>query len=524
MAVEYHLLTCLGRDGVSVTVATTGVVTLANHGMRAGHAVRFTNTGGALPGGLVADTTYYVSATDLDAGSFKVSATNGGSVVDITSTGSGTNKVIGAYWATLPATDPGGGGNYRARYGSAGSERVFAGMYYWFASLVAAASQLKEIILEIEGAWDDTNTNYTAGAALTGYYSIAITSKINGQYGSAFHNGNLSGGYRRINSYSSITINISNQLNCIVDGLEIINTKTAASSNYAISGATGYVAKNCIIQSTGQGIKASVNSNIYNNFVHDCINAGILGHAYFSGPVIYNNTVVGCGVGIDATNGAIHHIIGNVCVGNTTNWGVAPSGGLWANNAGETGDTIWTTAGQSNITGLTAADFENYIVPATSASDFSPSGDSTAHTSSSKLVDVGSQLIALMEAQDIRLAARPSYKNGASTAWDIGAYEFDWGYGLEPLQVTLSISGMAEGSALAVYKTSDGSTIISPTTIGASGSYSTTYSYTGDTQVEVIVRKGTSENKYLPYSAPGLITANGFSLIVNQVIDGVLNG
>lgn len=93
-----------------------------------------------------------------------------------------------------------------------------------------------------------------------------------------------------------------------------------------------------------------------------------------------------------------------------------------------------------------------------------------------------------------------------------------------PKSVSITISGMAEGSVLAAYKISDGAAIISPTTIGATGSYSTTYSYTGDTQIEVVARKGTSGTKYLPYSAPGLITSTGFSLIVNQVIDGVLNG
>lgn len=106
---------------------------------------------------------------------------------------------------------------------------------------------------------------------------------------------------------------------------------------------------------------------------------------------------------------------------------------------------------------------------------------------------------------------------------DIGAYEYDVGY-VPVLQVTLSISGMAEGSIMAVYKTSDGSAIISPTTISASGSYSTTYSYTGDTQITVVVRKGTSGTKYLPYSAPGLITSGGFGLVVSQVEDLVLNG
>jgi hypothetical protein len=173
---------------------------------------------------------------------------------------------------------------------------------------------------------------------------------------------------------------------------------------------------------------------------------------------------------------------------------------------------------------VTSADFKNYVVPVDSTSDFSPSGDSVAHSSSSVLVDAGERALTIMDATDIKNAARPSYKNGSATDWDIGAYEFDWGYGLAPLKVDLAFSGMAEGSIMAVYKTSDGTAIISPTAIGSSGRHSTTYSYTEETQIEVVVRKGTSGTKYLPYSAPGLITATGFSLIVNQVADGVLNG
>lgn len=74
---------------------------------------------------------------------------------------------------------------------------------------------------------------------------------------------------------------------------------------------------------------------------------------------------------------------------------------------------------------------------------------------------------------------------------------------------------------MAIYKTSDGTAIVSPTIIGASGSHMLTYDYVNDTQIEIVVRKGTSGTRYLPYSAPGLITENGFALIVNQVEDTI---
>ena len=75
---------------VTVSIATPAVVTWAAHGLPANAPVVFTTTG-ALPTGLVAGTTYYVSATGLVAGSFQVSATPGGASINTTGTQSGTH-------------------------------------------------------------------------------------------------------------------------------------------------------------------------------------------------------------------------------------------------------------------------------------------------------------------------------------------------------------------------------------------------------------------------------------------------
>lgn len=143
----------------------------------------------------------------------------------------------------------------------------------------------------------------------------------------------------------------------------------------------------------------------------------------------------------------------------------------------------------------------------------------------SPLIDAGVEYITDYP-HDIVGNIRPNYEAATypDNYWDVGPFEYDHGDGLAPQQVDIEISGMAEGSVLAVYKTSNGTAIISPTTIGASGNHSIIYSYAGDTQITVVVRKGTSGTKYLPYTAHGLITSSGFSLIVNQVVDGVLNG
>lgn len=82
-----------GEDptGRVVTVdAVTDVFTLAAHGFSDGDEVSFTTTG-ALPGGLALLTIYYVR--DATAATFKVSATEGGSAVDITDAGAGVHSV-----------------------------------------------------------------------------------------------------------------------------------------------------------------------------------------------------------------------------------------------------------------------------------------------------------------------------------------------------------------------------------------------------------------------------------------------
>jgi hypothetical protein len=74
---------------VTITVASPGVITWAAHGLAANTPVEFSTTG-ALPTGLVAGTTYYVK-TVLDADTFTVSATPGGTVINTSSTQSGTH-------------------------------------------------------------------------------------------------------------------------------------------------------------------------------------------------------------------------------------------------------------------------------------------------------------------------------------------------------------------------------------------------------------------------------------------------
>ena len=76
-----------------VTIPTSGITTGTDliaytaHGLSAGDAVVYNNGGGTSATGLTSGTTYYVIASGLTADAFRVSATSGGSTVDISGTG-----------------------------------------------------------------------------------------------------------------------------------------------------------------------------------------------------------------------------------------------------------------------------------------------------------------------------------------------------------------------------------------------------------------------------------------------------
>ena len=67
-------------------------ITETAHGMQDGDVVILSNSGGALPAGLLGSTTYYVRDKTTDT--FKLALTLGGTAVDITGTGSGTQTAV----------------------------------------------------------------------------------------------------------------------------------------------------------------------------------------------------------------------------------------------------------------------------------------------------------------------------------------------------------------------------------------------------------------------------------------------
>lgn len=80
---------CEVTGTVTIPVASPALVNWANHGLSAGAIVRFSSTG-TLPTGITAGTSYYVIATGLTTNEFQVSATPGGTGINVTAAGSGT--------------------------------------------------------------------------------------------------------------------------------------------------------------------------------------------------------------------------------------------------------------------------------------------------------------------------------------------------------------------------------------------------------------------------------------------------
>lgn len=81
---------------ITVTIASPGVVSWTAHGLQANDPVKFTNTGGALPTGITAGTTYYVITAGLATDSFRIAASPGGAAINTTGSQSGTHTGIHA--------------------------------------------------------------------------------------------------------------------------------------------------------------------------------------------------------------------------------------------------------------------------------------------------------------------------------------------------------------------------------------------------------------------------------------------
>ena len=80
---------------VSISIATPGVISWANHGFAPGQAISFSTTG-ALPTGISAGTTYYVANAGISTTAFSIAATVGGAAIATSGTQSGIQTATAA--------------------------------------------------------------------------------------------------------------------------------------------------------------------------------------------------------------------------------------------------------------------------------------------------------------------------------------------------------------------------------------------------------------------------------------------
>lgn len=438
MATVYSLVCFGGRLGKAVTFTDAGdVVNLTNHGLRAGTGVVFSNSGGALPTGLTAGTTYYAKQ-GADQNKFLLYPTSsdaiaGTSQITFSGTGSGTHNVKGAYFSGLTSGE-------LERYGTAGSERIYDSMSSCNTARAASASQYNEEVFEVgQDFVDNLGTGWiTFSVPCPGLTVLPINN--------AGHNGVYDAGYTIQTASTAITSgNLNVQCPFSMTGITFKNTSTGSGASL---GYPGSKVDNCFfIGGSTAGTAYGIRPYTHLTKVINCVSVGfaygVIIPQTLTGAVIANNTTTKNNVGMytAATTSVLGYYYNNKSVGNTTNWSAQPAGiNAAANNAGLSGDPVWDTA-TSKVT-VATTDFSNYA-----GNDFRPASASTAS------VDAGLRHYNYA-IYDIARNERPNYNNGGAEEVDIGAFEFDHGYGSRPASTTVTFSGVNAGSEIRVYDSS----------------------------------------------------------------------
>ena len=438
MSTVYSLVCFGGRTGKTVTIsnATPAVVTLTNHGLRYGTGVAFSTTG-ALPIGITAGTTYYAKSTASNTFNLYDTAEHavaGGSTgrVNTSSAGSGTHTVKGAFFLGLTSGE-------LARYGSSGSERIYDGLVAWNTARSGASAYDTEIC-EIgeaftESVSSDLSINVPAAAT-------RIETKVNGVRSAAYHGGVYGAGYKfqRSPNGSNASI-ILTKYRITVDGFTVAVVGTGYNNGGIAAQKPQCSLLNMFVvgRSDGYGIGVTVAGVL--STVTNCVSigwsAGIYIEQYIAGITVANCQASKNTTGFYPVNSnAMGFYYNNISIGNTTNWGTQPSGMEGAaNNAGLSGEA-WGSATRLTIATTDFIDYAN--------NDFRPA------SSSSPQVETGVLYYGALP-YDIADDVRPNYMDGAVAYYDVGAYEFDHGYGLEPVSTTVTFAGVNAGSEIRVY-------------------------------------------------------------------------
>lgn len=436
MAAVYSLICWGGRTGrtATISIASPAVVTMASHGGRNGMAVVFSTTG-SLPTGIVAGTTYYLGNVAQNTANLYADAELT-SIINTSGSQSGTHTAKSATMLGLFA-------EYSGRWGTPGSERCYDGISSMLAVRNSAASRVDPEVIEFGEPF--TEAIYGKTLRIGSCPHTRYTSSINGVRTPAFHGGNIGQGYiNLITNYGHTTGRLTD-----IDGITFEHLNSSANGTLlSVYDSPKCSILNCIFigKSTSSGsvginVQSGI-SNIQRNLIVGFTD-GLVNYDSVGSGVISFNTVSKCANGIrsygDSLSYRMSSWVNNIAVGNATNWRVKPTTLEYASgNAGESGDTIWATTGGSSIL-MTESDFADYA-----NNDFRPANASSPQVDSA-IYFYGASVT------DIADAEVPNYNNGGLEGADIGAFEFDHGYGPHPASTTVTFQGIVAGSEIHIY-------------------------------------------------------------------------
>ena len=201
------------------------------------------------------------------------------------------NGTSGSYWASLTTAQ-------KDRYYYGGAYQVYSNFNDLEDQRINQSSNRspdKSIVIEVQGKWDDTSS-YNNNTVWLGYYSVEITTMINGvRDPHAYHYGVPGGGFRLIvNTASYPSFQIQKQANRNIDGLEIINQATTGGYGVRAYYSANTVIQDCII--TGyRGLELQSYASKYRrNIIRNCTLYGInLLNSFGFGDVCNNNFEIG---------------------------------------------------------------------------------------------------------------------------------------------------------------------------------------------------------------------------------------
>lgn len=497
MATIYSLVCWGGSSGKSVTVSsTTDLVTLTNHGLYNATGVAFTS--GTLPtvtgAVLVLNTTYYAKSTA--ANTFELYYDTGlTSKINFTSNGASL-VMKSAYYLGLSS--------YSRWVG------VYDGLVAWRAARNAVATEFDPEVCEIGMGFKELGVG-TFLSALTKAPEITITSLVNGVRSTAFHGGVYGTGY----TIALYALNLGSFSK--VDGITIIaNTPAQSGGLVNCTGSTLATLSNCIlyggdtaycygIQVGNSDSLLTVTNNLFLVLKEGIVNYGAT-HAKVS-----HNIVAKCGNGIysfgNGTTFRYGYWYNNISVGNTLNYGAISTDLQGASgNFGAAGNSPWVKgAGTTGV--ISTTDFMDYA-----NNDFRPA------LATSPQVDAGIVFYGV-PAIDLAGDDRPNYNNGGAEAYDVGAYEFDHGFGPHPASHTLTLTNVVVGSRILIRDQADTTTHYSAD--AASSTVVVVVTVYGDSRDDwyIKVRKGSAAPFYQPYRTQMTASAGASSIYVSQIED-----